>query len=388
MAYTPLSDILVSDEIAVLNLYNEFYALTESQKLIIFNTVQQQICNSYCGNGKINYDSNSLYGASIIKLPLTTADIPDSVNRRYIIDNERDALEGTSGTEPSDSNKFVDNADLRLEGTILDPNYLIFPTYQHGTSAIILPNNAYLVAAYAFHVQNKFQFSKIILTADPSYPGAGSWVIIGLYTFDGNTKLFSTGWQSVIPRSVIRSSLSTPYSGFDYTIEPGVYRLVISVLPLNGLRFSGVSFTYSLVSFAENTNFMLWGETVLTKQCYAYPEATAKAITNIVDNGSGLPRVTAIGHGRSTNDWCVVGGVLGTTEVNGSASKPSVKVTKINNDTLDLVGISFVHTYISGGSICLESSMLQGFDGLPATLGTLGLITANYGSIPSIMFIK
>ncbi|KKM96103.1 hypothetical protein LCGC14_1181480 [marine sediment metagenome] len=74
-------------------------------------------------------------------------------------------------------------------------------------------------------------------------------------------------------------------------------------------------------------------------------EATT-AITGAVDNGSGLIRVTATGHGLSTGDPVAIAGVGGTHEANGNWV-----VTVIDANTLDLDGSTFTNTYTSGGTV-------------------------------------
>lgn len=71
----------------------------------------------------------------------------------------------------------------------------------------------------------------------------------------------------------------------------------------------------------------------------------AKTITNAVDNGSGLIRLTITGHGYTTNDWTVVESVGGTTEANNTWI-----VTVIDPNTIDLQGSAFVNAYTSGGT--------------------------------------
>lgn len=72
----------------------------------------------------------------------------------------------------------------------------------------------------------------------------------------------------------------------------------------------------------------------------------AQAITNCVDNGGGLIRVTCVAHGGTTGQsgW-VIAGVLGTTEANGTWT-----ITVIDADTFDLQGSTFVNPYTSGGT--------------------------------------
>jgi len=89
-------------------------------------------------------------------------------------------------------------------------------------------------------------------------------------------------------------------------------------------------------------------------------------ITNVVDNGSGLYRVTAVGHGLSTGAYGTVTGVNGCPGVDDTW-----QVTVIDVDTLDLDGSTFTGAYssrgtiagISGGARCvrlgLSTDMIQ-----------------------------
>lgn len=65
------------------------------------------------------------------------------------------------------------------------------------------------------------------------------------------------------------------------------------------------------------------------------------AISNVVDNGSTLCRVTSAAHGRATGDRVSIEGVTGCTG-NGTWT-----VTVINATTLDLQGSVFSGTYIA-----------------------------------------
>lgn len=68
-------------------------------------------------------------------------------------------------------------------------------------------------------------------------------------------------------------------------------------------------------------------------------------ITNAVDNGSGLIRITEADHGMDTGQYVVISGVGGTTEADGQW-----RVTVINANQYDLQGSAFVHAYTSGGT--------------------------------------
>ena len=69
------------------------------------------------------------------------------------------------------------------------------------------------------------------------------------------------------------------------------------------------------------------------------------SITNVVNNGSGLCRVTSASHKLQTNDRVTITGVNGATGVNGTHL-----VTTIDANTFDLQGSTFGGTYTDGGT--------------------------------------
>ncbi len=71
-----------------------------------------------------------------------------------------------------------------------------------------------------------------------------------------------------------------------------------------------------------------------------------KNITGVADNGSGLIRITAVGHGYSTGNGVTIFGCGGTVVVN----KIWPRITVIDADHFDLVGSSFSGTYAGGGA--------------------------------------
>ncbi len=75
-----------------------------------------------------------------------------------------------------------------------------------------------------------------------------------------------------------------------------------------------------------------------------------KAITGAANNGGGLVRITATGHGFSNGAKVDVTGVIGTTEANG-VGWVSILVDANN---FDLTGSAFVHAYVSGGLAVLQ----------------------------------
>jgi surface protein len=72
------------------------------------------------------------------------------------------------------------------------------------------------------------------------------------------------------------------------------------------------------------------------------------AVSNAVDNGSGLVRLTTAAHGLTTgNNYKVyIKDIVGTTEANGLHT-----VTVVDFTTIDLQGTTFTNTYTSGGTV-------------------------------------
>jgi hypothetical protein len=70
------------------------------------------------------------------------------------------------------------------------------------------------------------------------------------------------------------------------------------------------------------------------------------AVSNAVDNGSGLVRLTTAAHGLTTGNKVYIKGVVGTTEANGLHT-----VTVVDATTIDLQGTTFTNAYTSGGTV-------------------------------------
>lgn len=89
------------------------------------------------------------------------------------------------------------------------------------------------------------------------------------------------------------------------------------------------------------------------------------AISNVVNNGSGLCRVTSAAHNRATGDRVTIEGVTGTPG-NGTWV-----VTVINQTTLDLVDSVFSGTYVASATDQLTQAAIFDYEyvlALPADL--------------------
>ncbi len=72
-----------------------------------------------------------------------------------------------------------------------------------------------------------------------------------------------------------------------------------------------------------------------------------KNITGVADNGAGLIRITAVGHGYTTGNGVTIRGVGGVP----IANQIWPRITVIDADHFDLVGSTFSGTYTSGGVV-------------------------------------
>lgn len=79
---------------------------------------------------------------------------------------------------------------------------------------------------------------------------------------------------------------------------------------------------------------------------------TGKSISAVVDNGSGLIKITtSSAHGLTTGDYVTVEGVVGTVEANQTAY-----VTVVNSTNFTLDDSTFTNTYVSGGVVALAAA--------------------------------
>ena len=104
-------------------------------------------------------------------------------------------------------------------------------------------------------------------------------------------------------------------------------------------------------SISSNTHIFAFPSDCMTINKVWDMLTTAKDITGIADNGSGLCRVTSATHGFSTGAPFIVQDVTGTTEANDTWS-----ITVIDDDNFDLVGSTFSNAYVSGGKVFKDES--------------------------------
>ena len=92
----------------------------------------------------------------------------------------------------------------------------------------------------------------------------------------------------------------------------------------------------------------------------------ATTVTNIVNNGSGLFRVTSAAHGLSTGVRTVIAGAGGVSTANGNWV-----VTVIDANTFDLQGSTFAGTYTTGGTSTQVTMLVNVYRTVTSTTGTV-----------------
>ena len=127
---------------------------------------------------------------------------------------------------------------------------------------------------------------------------------------------------------------------------------------------------------------------------------SAVTISGAANNGVGLIRITAAGHGLTTGDYTRINSVVGTVEANSSTTNPAWRVTVIDASNFDLVGSAFVNAWVSGGTsnqridakmYWSESSKqwktYVGSDSSPVVFGVARTISFNIGDGLSLSYI-
>src|SRR6476646_383930 len=75
-----------------------------------------------------------------------------------------------------------------------------------------------------------------------------------------------------------------------------------------------------------------------------------KAISNAANNGGGLIRITATGHGFANGAKVDITGVVGTTEANGTVCVSIL----VHANYFDLTSSTFTNAYVRGGMASLQ----------------------------------
>lgn len=196
-----------------------------------------------------------------------------------------------------------------------------------------------------------------------------------LYNSDG-TAVNSTGYGAWSSGGTVAEiyQVTTTYAETDLVdlrivqSADTLYILHPDFPPATLVRVSATSWTLADITFLDGPYLATnTGTTTLTPDTAT--NGTPVAITNAANNGAGLIRITAAGHGLLTGEGTEIENVLGTTEAN-----THWVVTRINANDFDLQGSTFTNAYVSGGTTSrhpfITASAVTGINGGQGFLST------------------
>jgi surface protein len=164
-----------------------------------------------------------------------------------------------------------------------------------------------------WNVQNVTNFISVFQNATAFNQNIGSWNV-------SNGTEFATFMAGKTNLNYSASNLDSIYNGWTNR----------SLSPSEAISFGTIKYTAAATA----------ARALLTRA------NSTVTVTNAVNNGSGLIRITTgAAHGRTTSDKIFISGVLGTTEANGGWI-----VTVIDATTVDLQASTFTNAYTSGGT--------------------------------------
>ncbi len=174
------------------------------------------------------------------------------------------------------------------------------------------------------------------------------------------TNVNGTGYGAYVSGGTVAKvyEISSPY------LEADLYQLKVTqsadilyiahstYAPRKLSRTSHTSWTLTTIEFSDGpylntnaTNYTLV-PSATTGAGITIEAGPNSGISGAANNGAGLIRITATGHGFSTGASVFIKGVTGTTEANGIWT-----VTKVDVDHVDLQGSTFTNAYVAAGTI-------------------------------------
>jgi surface protein len=170
-----------------------------------------------------------------------------------------------------------------------------------------------------WNVSNVTQMNGIFLSATSFNQNISNWAVTGLTYVNSSNSGLKQAFNNCVLNTLNYSNILINWSSL-----PGLQSSIV-------MGATGLNYT---ISTAGTSRALL----TRTNQ--------SLVISNCVNNGSGLIRVTSAAQTLVTGNKVIISGVLGTTEANGSWI-----VTVINSTTIVLQGSAFVNTYTSGGTL-------------------------------------
>jgi hypothetical protein len=153
------------------------------------------------------------------------------------------------------------------------------------------------------------------------------------------TNTTQEGIQKTNDRPPLAKFLTTYKDYTFYANIKNLHRLYTALISVTNLTAAT-----STIAISDGTN-------TLTAGCYILRQNCGTSIAGAADNGAGLIRITTLAaHGLTTDDYVQIQDVTGTTEANAKW-----RITVIDGTRFDLVGSAFVHAYVNGGTVDINS---------------------------------
>lgn len=235
---------------------------------------------------------------------------------------------------------------------------------------IIIPNE--VTTSYTLHVYRSSQVAgtppedlQLVYQANPT----SAEITAGILEFDDilpdgfrGSNLYTNTTQEGIAFANERpplANLITTFKNFTfYANTESLQRLYTALI--STVNLSAAS---STVTFDDGSNTIIMGFVA---------ENLGVTITGAADNGSGLVRITSVGHGFLDNEYVRIYDVVGTVEANGIW-----KITLVDVDNFDLDGSAFAIAYTSGGTADIYEDYGTTDDGPRAILHSGGAVSQN-----------
>jgi hypothetical protein len=161
---------------------------------------------------------------------------------------------------------------------------------------------------------------------------------------------------NILPGNQITNAVT--YGGQIKITAPGFPTTTGEVVNIGGIQGTIEANGAWGITIVDSSNFVLNGSSfvnayisggwVSSTSAYSYVSGGGvtliQPISGAAANSKGEIRITSVDHGFTTGQGVYVTGVTGTTEANGTW-----EITKIDDNTYDLNGSVFAHTYVSGG---------------------------------------
>lgn len=189
-------------------------------------------------------------------------------------------------------------------------------------------------------------FNYALATGKPYFVPAGTYLVESALSANvSKSSLYGAGKDVSI--------INFTYQGTALTVGDATHYVLD--IELRGLRCNHTGLLAGTIFLHQNCNRRVrFVDCDIYTMAFAKLGTTAVTVSNVVDNGSGLCRVTTGTHAFSTGSKVAIYGVTGATGAAGVFT-----VTVINSTTFDLQGSTFGGSYSAGGFASLHNYIID-----------------------------